>query len=210
VSKLQPSTQPEKTEKSEETKPAEPTTPKKDRWAFVHEVEKLPGGEYVLDCLQCGLCAGTCPTRFAMDYSPIQIMKMIQMGMREEVLSSSTIWVCSSCYSCYSRCPRGVDITTLMMSLRNLAIKEKVAVKKEVKPKFHKTFYEVVKKYGRMHEPEILIKILKKSDLNELYRNAKFGWRLWRKGRLQIRPTKISNHAEILAILEKTAKEEAQ
>ncbi|MBX5327580.1 MAG: 4Fe-4S dicluster domain-containing protein [Candidatus Bathyarchaeia archaeon] len=207
---MQPNTQLEKTNQKVETTPAEPLVQQKDRWAFVHEVEKLPGGENILDCLQCGLCAGTCPTRFAMDYSPIQIIKMIHLGMREEVLSSSTIWVCSSCYSCYSRCPRAVDITTLMMSLRNLAMKEKIPVKKEIKPKFHKTFYEIVRKYGRLHEPELLMKILKKSDLPNLYNNVKFGWSLLRKGRLKLRPTKIGNHAELLAILEKTAKEEAQ
>lgn len=201
--------QPEKINIKEETKLAEPLAQQKDRWALVHEVEKLPGGANILDCLQCGICAGTCPTRFAMDYSPIQIIKMIHLGMRKEVLSSSTIWVCSSCYSCYSRCPRAVDIPTLMMSLRNLAMKEKIPIKKEIKPKFHKAFYEIVRKYGRLHEPELLMKILKKTDLHDLYENAKFGWNLWRKGRLKMRAVKIGNHTELLAILEKTAKEES-
>src|SRR3972149_2994061 len=73
-----------------------PAAPKKDRREILEEVMKLPGGDKVLECIQCGLCAGGCPTRFAMDCSPIQIMKMITLGMREEVLSSSTIWECST------------------------------------------------------------------------------------------------------------------
>jgi heterodisulfide reductase subunit C len=181
----------------------------RDRSSFVKEVMKMPGGEHVLDCIQCGLCAGSCPTRFAMDYSPMQIIKMVHLGMRERVLSSSTIWICSTCYTCYTRCPRAINITTLMMSLRNLAIRENFMAKNEVKPKFHKSFFEIINKYGRMHEPELFTRILKKSDLRSLFHNAALGWRLWRKGKLQIRAPKIEQSADLSHMLEKTSEEES-
>ena len=73
---------------------------KEFRREFIKEVMKMPGGEKILDCIQCGSCSGGCPSMFAMDYSPMQIIKMINLGMKEEVLSSSTIWVCSLCYTC--------------------------------------------------------------------------------------------------------------
>lgn len=174
---------------------------------FVREVEKMQGGANVLDCIQCGLCAGSCPTRFAMDYSPMQIMKMVQLGMKEEVLSSSTIWVCSTCYTCYTRCPRAIDITTLMMSLRNQAIREKFVSESKMKPKFYRSFFEIVDKYGRLHEPELLVRIMKKSDIGSLLHNAALGLRLLRKGRLQIRAPKIEHNKELSSIL-KTSEEE--
>jgi heterodisulfide reductase subunit C len=184
-------------------------TSRRSRSSFVKEVMKVPGGENILDCIQCGLCAGSCPTRFAMDYSPMQIIKLVYLGMREKVLSSSTIWVCSTCYTCYARCPRGINLTALMMSLRNHAMREDFVEKSKVKPKFHKAFFEIVTKYGRMHEPALLTRILKKSDLRNLFHNAALGWRLWRKGKLRIRAPKIDRHTDLVNILEKTSEEGA-
>ncbi len=184
-------------------------TSKRSRSSFVKELLKMPGGENILDCIQCGLCAGSCPTRFAMEYSPMQIIKMMHLGMREKVLSSSTIWICSSCYACYARCPRAINITTLMMSLRNLAIRESFVDRKGVKPKFHISFFEIVNKYGRMHEPELLTRILKKSDLRSLFHFAGLGWRLLKKGKLQIRAPKIEQGTDLSNILEKTSEEES-
>lgn len=180
-------------------------TPKKNRRDFVKEVMKMNGGENILDCIQCGLCAGSCPTRFAMDYSPMQILKMVHLGMREQVLSSSTIWICSTCHTCATRCPRVVNLTNLMMSLRNVAIEENFVNKTETKAKFHKSFFEVVNKYGRLHEPALLLKIIKKTDVPGLLHNASLGWRLLRRGRLRLRPEKIKNVAELDRILEKTS-----
>jgi heterodisulfide reductase subunit C len=182
-------------------------TSKRARSSFVKEVMKMRGGENILDCIQCGLCAGSCPTRFAMDYSPMQIIKMVHLGMREKVLSSSTIWICSTCYTCYTRCPRAINLTTLMMSLRKLAIQENLVAKSGIKPKFHRSFFEIVNKYGRLHEPELLSRLLKKSDLKGLFHNAALGWRLWRKGKLQIRAPRIEQSADLFKILERTSEE---
>ena len=57
-----------------------------------------------------------------MDYTPRAIMRMIQSGMEEQVLASETVWTCSACYSCAVRCPRDIDITDIMIRLRNLAL----------------------------------------------------------------------------------------
>ena len=170
--------------------------PKRNRLDFVHEVEKLPGGDKILECIQCGVCSGGCPTRYSMDYSPTQIIKMITLGMRDEVLSSYTIWKCSSCYTCTSRCPRGIDFTTLMMSLKNLSLKENKA-KSTVKPKFHKGFDDIVTKYGRLDEAQLLTKIIKKSDPHALMHTASLGMRLAKKGKIGLRPAKIEHTADL-------------
>jgi len=199
----------EKDKRSEGMKLVASLTSKKAKSDFVREVMKMPGGENILDCIQCGLCAGSCASRFAMDYSPMQLIKMMHLGMKEKVLSSSTIWACTSCYTCSTRCPRAINITSLMMSLRNLAIQENPVAKTGVKPKFHKSFFEIVNKYGRLHEPELLIKLLKKTDLKSLFHNAALGLRLWRKGKLQIRAPKIEQTTDLSNILEKTSEGES-
>lgn len=178
---------------------SETAAPKRSRLDFVHEVEKLPGGDNILECIQCGVCSGGCPTRYSMDYSPTQIIKMITLGMREEVLSSYTIWKCSSCYTCFSRCPRGIDFTTLMMSLKNLSLKENLA-KSTVKPKFHKGFNDIITKYGRLNEAMLLTKTMKKSDPKALMHTASLGIRLAKKGKIGLRPSKIERTADLEAM----------
>lgn len=201
--------QSENTPSCNEVKVVTEVAPQKGRLDFIKEVEKLPGGDKVLDCIQCGLCAGSCPTRFAMDYSPTQILKMINLGMREQVLSSSAIWECSSCHTCATRCPRGVEITTLMMSLKNLSLKENLA-KSETKPKFHKSFFEVINKYGRLSEAALLTKTMKKSDPKAIMHNASLGLRLARKGKMRLRPEKIEHTADLENMLKKTTGEKKQ
>jgi hypothetical protein len=97
-----------------------------------------------------------------------------------------------------------------MMSLKNLAIRENFVDKNGIKPKFHKSFFEIVKEYGRMHEPALVANIMDKSDVGSLLHNAALGWRLWRKGKMKIRATKIGQMTDILKILEKTNEVESQ
>jgi hypothetical protein len=96
-----------------------------------------------------------------------------------------------------------------MMSLRNKAIRENL-VKNEANLKFHKYFFEVVNKYGRLHEPELLLNLLKKNDVNSLRHNASLALRLLKKGKLQIRAPKTEQNSWLANILEKTNEKEPQ
>jgi heterodisulfide reductase subunit C len=49
---------------------------------------------------------------------------MALLGLRDEVLSSEAIWLCSTCYSCYIRCPQNVKITSVISAIQNIAAKE--------------------------------------------------------------------------------------
>jgi len=170
---------------------------------FIKEVMKMPGGEKILECIQCGSCAGGCPTMFAMDYSPMQIIKMINLGLKEETLSSSTIWLCSSCYTCATRCPRDINFATLAMSLKNKAIRDNL-VKDDSKVKFHKSFFQVVDKYGRSYEPELILNIINIKDVKGVLRNAGLGIRLLKKGKMTVRAPKTEQHPWQKNIVEKT------
>jgi heterodisulfide reductase subunit C len=92
---------------------------------FKFEVAKEPGGEHIKRCFTCGTCTVVCPVFSVNDqYNPRKIIRMILLGLRDEVLKSDFIWLCSGCYSCYELCPRDVKITSLMIALRNIAARE--------------------------------------------------------------------------------------
>jgi heterodisulfide reductase subunit C len=97
----------------------------KVRGPFVRQVEEISGQD-LLACNQCGKCSAGCPIVAAMDLLPSQVIRMAQLGM-EEVLESNTIWICASCLTCVTRCPKGVDLPRLMEALRQIALRQGVA-----------------------------------------------------------------------------------
>jgi len=76
---------------------------------FLEEVNQH-SGEKVQLCFQCFKCSLGCPVSFAMDYLPHQLLRMVQMGLKDRVLHSHTIWVCAACETCTTRCPNHIDI----------------------------------------------------------------------------------------------------
>jgi heterodisulfide reductase subunit C len=92
---------------------------------FKFEVTKVPGGQNIMRCFQCGTCNVGCPVREIEEkYNPRKIIRMVVLGMKERVLSSEFIWLCSACYTCQERCPQDVKISDVMNALKNLAVKE--------------------------------------------------------------------------------------
>jgi len=93
--------------------------------SFLEAVDPL---EKLRRCIQCGTCSATCPTAYAMDYSPRQVWRMVQLGLKDEVLNSSTFWLCTTCKACQVRCPRGIDLMDAMISLKEYAFDRDVNV----------------------------------------------------------------------------------
>ena len=92
---------------------------------FKYEVSKVHGGEKLLKCFQCGTCTSDCPiARFSDAYRPRQIIRMVQIGLKEKVLSSDTLWLCASCFTCTDRCPQDVEVASVIRVLRNLAAQQ--------------------------------------------------------------------------------------
>ncbi len=82
----------------------------------------------IRQCIQCGTCSSSCPTAYAMDYTPRQVWRLVQWGFVEEILNSRTFWLCTVCNSCQVRCRRGIDIKDAMVALKEWAVREDVRV----------------------------------------------------------------------------------
>jgi heterodisulfide reductase subunit C len=89
------------------------------------EVMAEPGGENLMRCYACGTCMATCLIRRQdKDYNPRRIMHKAVLGMRQDVLSSHLIWMCSACDDCYGHCPQGIHISDLFKAFRTIALRE--------------------------------------------------------------------------------------
>jgi len=155
---------------------------------FREKVERL-SGQNLSDCYQCGKCSGGCPVLPDVDFGTNRVMRMVQLGLEDDVLHNESIWCCAACGTCNGRCPMGIDIVRIMDTLRELA--EDVH-----RPRgglevwtFYQAFLDCVREFGRLSE----IGLMGGYNINSgrLWTNVvKAPWFLM-KGKLSITPHKI-------------------
>ena len=91
---------------------------------FAQEVAREPGGKGIRACFACGTCTAGCPVRrFNEKFNPRRVIRMVLLGMRDEVLRDPFVWMCATCFTCQERCPQGVRISDLMRALKNMALR---------------------------------------------------------------------------------------
>ncbi|MBE0614732.1 MAG: 4Fe-4S dicluster domain-containing protein [Burkholderiales bacterium] len=127
---------------------------------FLHEVEeKVDDGHWVKMCMQCGVCAGSCTFGPDWEHTPQKIFMMIRAGKREEVLTSHSMWLCTSCYNCMVRCPRELPITHIMHGLASYAHRLGLAPKNQPTRDFSLIFWDNCTKTGRVNELRMTISV---------------------------------------------------
>ncbi|MBN2475066.1 MAG: 4Fe-4S dicluster domain-containing protein [Pirellulales bacterium] len=166
---------------------------------FLAEVQQR-SGETVSRCYQCRKCTNGCPLVFAMDVMPNQVMRMIQMGMRDELLRSTTIWLCASCQTCTARCPNDIDIAHVMDALRQMSREAGVAAEQKI-VRFHEAVLDSIRRYGRMFELG-MVGHYKLATL-DLFGGAKIGIEMVKKGKLKFLPGGIRAKREVREMFER-------
>jgi heterodisulfide reductase subunit C len=91
---------------------------------FVTKVEEL-SGQNLLACYQCGKCSAGCPAVSEMDILPNQIIRYAQLGFKDELLRSKSIWICASCFTCNARCPKGINIAEVIEAIREILLRKR-------------------------------------------------------------------------------------
>ena len=171
--------------------------------SFIEEVKATPGGELILSCIQCGTCTGTCPMASHMEYPPRKIIAMIRAGMRDEVLSSNSMWFCLSCYMCTCRCPRGVKPTELAHALESLATQHGFRVKGTHTPAMYKSFVSSIKGNGRVHEFGMMLKFYLTTNPLAALKMLKVGLQLFLHKRMPLIPKKVKGKEDLSRIIQK-------
>lgn len=80
-------------------------------------------GETLNLCFQCGTCTSSCPSGRMTAFRTRQVIRKAQFGLPEHILPSDDLWHCTTCFTCYERCPRGVEIVDIITALRNMAVR---------------------------------------------------------------------------------------
>jgi len=167
--------------------------------AFIAEV-CAAGEPGVSRCYQCRKCTNGCPLAFAMDLMPNQVTRMVQLGLRDEVLRSRTIHICASCQTCTTRCPNDIDIAHLMDTLRQLARRAGVAAAEPRIPAFHDAFLKSVRRHGRVFELGMTGGY--KMATGDYTGDMGLGLKLFAKGRLSLLPSRVKNRKAVLDLFD--------
>jgi heterodisulfide reductase subunit C2 len=162
-------------------------------------------GEKVSHCYQCGKCSAGCPISFQMDYLPNQIIRMVQLGMEEQVLSSKTIWLCASCFTCTVRCPREVDLAEVMDYLRRRAYKKQIIPLEETTiPLFNKIFLKNIELFGRLYEMGLIAMFNMLSG--EFFKDIALAPIMFLKRKIGIFPQRVRNLKEVREIFARSGR----
>ena len=90
---------------------------------FEKQLAELGGADAKL-CFQCGTCTAGCPSGRRTSYRVRKLVRMAQLDIKDEIINSEELWMCSTCYTSVERCPRRVPIGDVGIALRNMAVAE--------------------------------------------------------------------------------------
>jgi len=144
-------------------------------------------GQNVNLCYQCKKCAAGCPISYEMDYKPAELIHAIRLGMDDLVLNSKTMWLCSSCETCTTRCPQDVDVAKVMDAVKITAMKKGIKPAIPQVASFNKAALSNIKMCGRMYELGMIMGL--KLRTFEFMKDSQLGMKMFRKGKLKMIPS---------------------
>jgi heterodisulfide reductase subunit C len=170
---------------------------------FIDEVEEESGQQLNL-CYQCGKCTAGCPYTEDYDIPVSQIMRLVQAGQKEQVLSSKSLWLCATCESCSARCPNNIDVAQIMDVLRHMARREGMVADKGVK-KFWDSFLGSVRKNGRVFEAGLMANYI--THTGKFWTDMSLGPRVLPKGKIHFKPHGIQGKKQVQEIFSRFEQE---
>jgi heterodisulfide reductase subunit C2 len=170
--------------------------------SFLAEVNEKIHGVPLQRCYHCRKCTAGCPMANIMEYNPNRVIKMIQNGLKDEVLNSSTIWMCASCETCITRCPNEVDIARMMDALREMALEQGYTAKEKNIYKLHKSFLHNIWVNGRINEGMMMVEY--KLWSGDLFSDVISGMGMFMKGKIHPISPRTKDMAAVRKIFSET------
>jgi heterodisulfide reductase subunit B len=169
---------------------------------LAHEIEEACG-ENVYLCYQCKQCTAGCPVADHFDLTPHRLLRALQLGQKDAVLRSKTIWLCAACEACSTRCPQGLDLPRIVDVLRIMVAREGVQPALRPVTTFYSAALRGINMFGRMYEAglmaELYLRLFLSGDLDreQLVKDVPMALKMIRKGKLTPLPplSKSAKHA---------------
>jgi heterodisulfide reductase subunit C len=161
--------------------------------AWMETVEAASGARMAL-CFQCQKCTAGCPIAATTDIKPHELVRLVQLGERDAVLSSRLIWECTSCQTCWTRCPHAVDLPAMIDALRRFSRDTRKVTPDTTVPVFNDIFLGSVRHMGRVNELGLMAAF--KLRTRSFFQDARKLPAMLRKGKLSLRPAFVRGRSE--------------
>ena len=162
-------------------------------YRFYEEIAAQPKGEGITKCLSCGTCASTCQV-FSVNpaYNPRKLIQQAVLGLRDKVLNSEMIWICSRCNSCLEKCPKGIRPGDIIMAMKHIALKEGIVNYKGVR---HARFFKKsILKTGKINEMMLPLDTLRFGVVSQIPQSIRM---LLKRKLPPLRPGRIEGLADV-------------
>ena len=77
-------------------------------------------------CMSCGKCLSVCPLHGYSEWDPRKVVRLVLLGLEEEVINSDFIYQCTGCERCSFVCPMGVKIGNIITRARSMRSRDQV------------------------------------------------------------------------------------
>ena len=95
--------------------------PKIKKTEFLDKVKQiLPNGGNLSLCLTCGACSSGCPATGLANMDPRKFLRLVALGLEEEITKHPWVWMCTMCERCLHVCPMSINIPGLVFEARKL------------------------------------------------------------------------------------------
>jgi NADPH-dependent glutamate synthase beta subunit-like oxidoreductase len=85
-------------------------------------LQKILDADKVKYCFECGICTASCSMADMLgDYNPRALLEQVFLNP-ENILESDEVWLCGWCYRCQKRCPQGLKLPEVFLSIRSIAV----------------------------------------------------------------------------------------
>ena len=162
--------------------------------SFMERVSE-ESGQKVGGCYYCLRCSAGCPSAYAMEYTPAQVLRMVQLGQKDALLRSAGIWLCIGCETCGARCPNGIHAGAVIDLLRQISVAEGVRAGEQKVYRLHQAFLDSIRWWGRLHELTMLVeyKVLSRDLMSDM----DMGLEMFVKGKIHPLPKRIRGVGEV-------------
>ena len=158
-------------------------------------------GEPIQRCYFCQKCTAGCPVAYAMDYTPTQVLRLVQLGLKDAALRCSAIWICVCCKTCGTRCPYQIRLDVVFDTLRYMALEREYRPEPAIYA-LHRSFLNSIRRWGRVHELSMILEYKLRNQ--DPFSDLGLGIDLMLKGKLSFLPERIPGRAQVRGLYKST------
>ncbi len=78
----------------------------------------------LLECIQCGMCTGSCPVARKANLNVRRYMREVSAGGNITIHPPTELWSCTTCATCGIRCPKEILPYNFLIDIRSLVVEK--------------------------------------------------------------------------------------